>query len=110
MPSARAWSVSYTHLDVYKRQQEGHPIVFRLESSRASGQDVLLGEHLGMAFGDKRLFENLDLHLRSGDRVALIGPNGVGKTTLLRILAGQLRPTEGAFVLGAGVEVGYRCV
>lgn len=107
LKAARSWEKKLARVERVDRPQEGHPIVFRLESSRASGQDVLLGEHLGMAFGDKRLFENLDLHLRSGDRVALIGPNGVGKTTLLRILAGQLRPTEGAFVLGAGVEVGY---
>ena len=60
-----------------------------------------------MEFPGRKLFAGLDLHLRTGDRVALIGPNGVGKTTLLRILAGQLPPSGGTFLLGAGVSVGY---
>jgi ATP-binding cassette subfamily F protein 3 len=73
----------------------------------AGGDDVLTAESLSMAFDDKTLFEALDLRLFKGDRAALVGPNGVGKTTLLRIAAGRLSPASGSVILGAGVKAGY---
>ena len=58
-------------------------------------------------FEGRTLFEHFNLHLRAGDRVALIGANGVGKTTLLNMIAGQLPPDTGTVVFGANVDLGY---
>ena len=60
------------------------------------------------ASAERTLFEHFDLHLRAGDRVALIGPNGVGKSTLLRAdRQASRRPTTGAIRYGANVDIGY---
>jgi len=71
------------------------------------GQDVILLEGVGHAFDGRRLFEDVNLVLTHGERICLLGPNGVGKTTLLRIIAGELEPTEGRVRLGANVRLGY---
>ena len=73
----------------------------------ASGRDVLRLEELGMGFGDKLLFQDVNLTLRAGDRVALVGPNGSGKTTLARLVRGELAPLSGHVYLGTGVKLGY---
>ena len=66
-----------------------------------------MAKDLSKGFGGRRLFEHFDLHLRAGDRVAIIGPNGIGKTTLLRILVGELPPDTGTVLYGSNVDVGY---
>jgi ATPase subunit of ABC transporter with duplicated ATPase domains len=71
------------------------------------GQIVLALEDLGHAFGGPFLFRHTDLTLRHAERVALIGPNGTGKTTLLRIITGELEPAEGRVRLGSNVRLGY---
>jgi ATP-binding cassette subfamily F protein 3 len=60
-----------------------------------------------MAFAEHWLFSEVNLALTHGQRLALIGPNGEGKTTLLRLIAGELAPTTGQVRLGAGVKLGY---
>lgn len=60
-----------------------------------------------MAFGDRTLFSDVTATLNHGQRIALIGPNGEGKTTLLRIIAGELEPAGGQATLGKGVKLGY---
>ncbi|MCX7669385.1 MAG: ATP-binding cassette domain-containing protein [Anaerolineae bacterium] len=72
-----------------------------------SGQDVLYIRDLRMGFGPRVLFEDVNLHLRHGERAVLIGPNGVGKTTLLKCIAGELQPWSGEIRLGRGVRLGY---
>ena len=56
---------------------------------------MLTAENLGFRYSDREIFHGLDLTVHSGDAVAIIGPNGVGKTTLLRLLSGALKPAEG---------------
>ena len=80
---------------------------FSFEARRRTGDDVLLCKKLAKSFEGRRLFENFDLHLRAGDRVAIIGPNGVGKTTLLNIIAGKLPADAGTVNFGANVDMGY---
>ncbi len=70
-------------------------------------RQVLSLENLGMAFAERVLFGDVNLTLTHGQRVALIGPNGEGKTTLLRLIAGELTPTAGQARLGSGVKLGY---
>ncbi len=80
---------------------------FSFEARRRSGDDVLKVHSLSKSFEGRKLFENFELHLRAGDRVAIIGPNGVGKSTLLNIIARKLRPDDGQVEFGANVDLGY---
>ena len=79
----------------------------RFEPRRESGNDVLIVRRLRKAFGDKKLFCNVDIHLKKGERVFILGENGCGKTTLFRILNRQQYADEGEFVYGANVDLGY---
>lgn len=72
-----------------------------------SGNDVLKVEGLSKAFGSQTLFENAGFEIKRGEHVAIIGDNGTGKTTLLKILNGVLSPDSGSFCLGTNVEIGY---
>jgi ATP-binding cassette subfamily F protein 3 len=72
-----------------------------------SGNDVLMIEELSKAFGENQLFKNLSFLIRRGERVALIGENGKGKTTLFRIICGFIEGDEGHARLGRNVFVGY---
>ncbi|MBR0465045.1 MAG: ABC-F family ATP-binding cassette domain-containing protein [Clostridia bacterium] len=80
---------------------------FYFDAKRRTGDDVLMVNDLSKAFDGRTLFHNFNLHLRAGDRVAIIGPNGVGKTTLLRLLVGELHPDTGSVRYGANVDIGY---
>ncbi len=93
--------------EIKEKPMEEHNVFFRFEAGRSTGQDVLLAEDLSKGYDGRQLFSNVDLHLRAGDRVALLGPNGCGKTTLLRLLVGLETPDTGSFRFGAGVQVGY---
>jgi len=79
----------------------------RLKPKITSGHDVLTVEDLSMAFGEKHLFSNVSFDVKKGDRIALIGPNGIGKTTLLKILMGELTPITGRIREGVNVRLGY---
>ncbi|KOA18309.1 putative ABC transporter ATP-binding protein YheS [Clostridium homopropionicum DSM 5847] len=72
-----------------------------------SGNDVLHIEGLSKGFSDKTLFNNLDLDIKRGERVALIGENGRGKTTLFKILMGKVSPDKGVCALGKNAYIGY---
>ena len=80
---------------------------FSFEARRRTGEDVLKAKGLSKAFEGRMLFEDFGIHLRAGDRVALIGANGVGKTTLLNILARRLAPDGGTVEYGANVDLGF---
>jgi ATP-binding cassette, subfamily F, member 3 len=69
-------------------------------------KDVLITENLSVGY-DQPLLTDLNLHIRAGQRIALTGPNGTGKTTLLRTIAGKLKPLSGSLKLGATVKLGY---
>jgi ATP-binding cassette subfamily F protein 3 len=72
-----------------------------------SGNDVLITHSLAKSFGEKKLFENVDLHIRKGERVFILGGNGCGKTTLFKILMGRCPQDRGEYDYGANVQVGY---
>jgi ATP-binding cassette subfamily F protein 3 len=78
----------------------------RLTPRIKSGGDVLFAEDIAMSFGAP-LFTGVNLELRRGERIALIGPNGIGKTTLLKILINELSPTHGRIRHGVNVQTGY---
>ena len=72
-----------------------------------SGNDVLMCRELSKRFGEKLLFEHLNMHIRKGERVFILGENGCGKTTLFRILTGKAAQDEGEYEYGANVMPGY---
>ena len=73
----------------------------------ASGNDVASGEDLSMSFGERQLFKNVNFDIKKDERVCLIGPNGIGKTTLLKMLLEQADPDTGVIRLGQNVSIGY---
>ena len=94
-------------VELLDRPDEDETLVFRFRADVASGGDVLMAENLTKGFGSEPLFSDFNLHVRSGDRVAIIGPNGCGKSTLLKILCGRLAPDRGFVRRGVNVEIGY---
>ena len=80
---------------------------FSLEPSCVSGNDVLSVENLCKAFGSNTLFQNISFEIKRGEHVAVIGDNGTGKTTLLKILNEVISADSGMFKLGTKVKIGY---
>ena len=87
--------------------EEKGPAKIKFETSVKSGYDVLHAENLSKSFGDKHLFSNLSLDLKRGEKIALIGENGRGKTTFFNILMDKIKPDSGVKVLGTNVNIGY---
>ena len=79
----------------------------RLTPQIQSGNDVLSVEDLSMSFGNNKLFSNVSFEIKRGEKVAIIGPNGIGKSTLFKIILNELKPDFGKVVLGVNVNPGY---
>lgn len=82
-------------------------IRIRFAKAIRGGDDVLHLDKLGMAFGERHLYENFNLFVRRGERIGIVGPNGCGKTTLISTIAGKTTPTSGKVRLGAGIKMSY---
>ncbi|OPJ61717.1 ribosomal protection-like ABC-F family protein [Clostridium chromiireducens] len=92
-------------VDAPDKEKSASKIEF--EASVKSGYDVLHLEKLAKSYGDKKLFSNLSFDLKRGEKVALIGENGRGKTTLFNIIMDKVKSDFGVKVLGVNVNVGY---
>lgn len=79
----------------------------KLEPNVVSGNDVLTISGLSKSFDDITLFDNINIEIKRGERVALIGNNGTGKTTILKLINGIIEPDSGSIYLGAKVNIGY---
>ena len=82
-------------------------IRFQFEARRRTGEDVLMINEVSKSFGEKHLFSDFSLHVRAGDRIALIGPNGVGKSTLIKLITGDVPSDTGDIRYGSNVDIGY---
>jgi ATP-binding cassette subfamily F protein uup len=78
-----------------------------IEEAEQSGRKVIRAKNVSYRYGDEPLIENFSVKIMRGDRIGLIGNNGVGKTTLLRLLLGQLEPQGGTLKHGTNLEIGY---
>jgi len=88
------------------QKQTRRSLNINLQAAARSGEKVLEIEELSVAYGDRQILENISLELRRGDRIALLGKNGVGKTTLLKSIAGKI-PYRGKIKIGAKVKIAY---
>ncbi len=80
---------------------------FHFKACAGGANNVLVTENLGMRFGENELFRGVDIRIKKGEKVFLLGPNGCGKTTLLKILMGQLQKVCGEYRIGDNIFVGY---
>lgn len=117
----KRWGQAHNFITAASKQKEADRIKERLvvpeseletmrmhfEPRCESGNDVLICKNLAKSFDNKQLFKNVDIHIRKGERVFIIGGNGCGKTTLFRILMGKTPMNSGEYDYGANVEIGY---
>ena len=89
------------------RRERAGAMTGAVQEAERSGEKVVKAAGIGMEYGGRWLFRGLDATLWRGDKIALLGPNGCGKTTLLRVLLGEVAPKEGSVVHGTGLEVAY---
>lgn len=92
-------------LDKPKGDEKSASFSFRI--NRPSGNDVLKVDQLAFRYENEAVFSNVTMHVNRGERIALVGPNGVGKTTLLKAILGRLQPEAGSITIGTNVQIGY---
>ena len=78
-----------------------------IEEAEQSGRKVIHAKNVAYSYGDERVIQDFSIKIMRGERIGLIGNNGVGKTTLLRLLLGQLEPQEGTIKHGTNLKIGY---
>ena len=89
-----------------RRNVQGQ-VNFKLDSGEKSGKIIAELEHASFAYGDKVIMDKFSAILQRGDKIGLIGPNGIGKTTFLKLILGELQPTFGRIRIGSKQEVAY---
>ncbi len=90
-----------------EKPKDESAIRFRFDVRRRTGDDVLMIDELSKGFDGRTLFEHVKMHVRAGDRIAIIGDNGVGKSTLFKCITGEQKQDAGTIRFGAGVDLGY---
>ena len=94
-------------MDIVNTHKTQKNIKFSFPEVSRSGRHVLIIKSLAKSFGEKKLYEDIDLNVIRGERVGIIGPNGYGKTTLLRMIGGELEGDSGTISQGHNVEMSY---
>lgn len=100
-------SIDRLQATLEKPEDDPDTIKFQFKASQRGGNDVLEAEELALSFGDHRLFKNVNLDIKRGEKVFLIGPNGCGKTSLLKVLLHIYKQTFGDFRFGVNIDIGY---
>jgi ATP-binding cassette subfamily F protein uup len=90
-----------------ERQTDPGQVRMKLHQELRSGNLVAHAENVSFAYGDNTVIRDFSTTIMRGDKIGIIGPNGVGKTTLLRVLLGQLSPTQGSIRLGTNLQIVY---
>ncbi len=105
--AAESREKALARMELVDKPVDERAIRFSFEARRRTGEDVLRLRDLTKRFEQKTLFEDFNLHVRAGERIAIIGANGVGKSTLFRILTQQETADHGYVQLGSNVDIGY---
>ena len=87
-------------------KREGDARIY-IEEAEQSGRKVIRAKNVSYGYGEERLIGNFSIKITRGDRIGILGNNGVGKTTLLRLLLGQIQPQSGTIKHGTNLEIGY---
>lgn len=90
-----------------KRREQPVKASFNLNEAQRSGQLVIEAQNISHSYDDKCLISHFSIRIMRGDRIGLIGPNGVGKSTLLNLLLGKMNPQQGKIILGTKLEIAY---
>lgn len=93
-------------LDEKVAPEERTEIKVRIQAASKSGKNVILGKGLSVDFGDRNIFSDVDVEVHKGDKLGIFGPNGEGKSTLIKALVGKI-PCRGELWLAPGAKVGY---
>ncbi|MFT5397171.1 MAG: ATP-binding cassette subfamily F protein uup [Gammaproteobacteria bacterium] len=93
--------------EVAKRLKPQNKARITIEEAEQSGRKVIEAHKICHSYGDEPLIEKLSLKVMRGDRIGLVGNNGVGKSTLLKIMLGELKPTSGTIKIGTNLEIAY---
>lgn len=104
---AKNWEKRLDRLDLERPKLSDHSLKLRFEVHRRGGDEVLDLEDVTHGFEERLLFSGFTAFVRRGARIALVGPNGCGKTTLLRLIMQELAPCSGSVRLGRSVKIGY---
>lgn len=104
--TSRAKQIEKITLEEVKKSSRAFPFI-RFNAVKKLYRQAMTVKDLSKTYGDKCLFKNLDMLVESGERVAVIGPNGIGKSTLLRCLVGDLTPDTGEVKTSENAEIGY---
>ncbi|MFP5349683.1 MAG: ATP-binding cassette domain-containing protein, partial [Gammaproteobacteria bacterium] len=104
--TSRAKQIEKIKLEDVKPSSRVSPFI-RFDQDKKLYRQALEAEGLSKSYGDKNLFRGLDLRVEVGERVAVIGPNGIGKSTLLRLLVGDLAPDSGRVKMSESASIGY---
>ncbi|KEO82022.1 ribosomal protection-like ABC-F family protein [Tumebacillus flagellatus] len=87
--------------------QEAASLAFKFEESGRLGNRVFQLEEVAVRFGQRTLYEGVNVSVERGQRIALVGPNGIGKTTLLKVITGELAPADGVVKQSPSAQIGY---
>lgn len=93
--------------NIDKPEREPDELSFQFETKRECGIEAISAENLSLKYGDNLIFSEVNLLIQNRERVFLIGPNGCGKTSLFKVLAGKIPPSSGYRKLGASADLGY---
>ncbi len=107
MKRAKSWEKKLAKIEHVEKPSNEKIIKFRFDTDVRSGSDVLIMDGIRKSFGEKEIFSDISLHIRAGEKIALMGANGIGKTTLLKIITGSLMQDDGEILRGTGVKMGY---
>ncbi len=105
---ARSREKRLAHMELVKRPEQANTkMKISFDANYKSGTEVIVCENLSKSFGDRRLFRGVEFTIRKGERICIIGDNGVGKTTLLKILMEDMAADSGYLKIGYNVDFGY---
>ncbi len=101
---AKSMERALDKIEIIEVPQDAKQVRFRFPEPKRSGRMVLEAHDLGFAYGSKQIFKDVSFKIERGEKIAIVAPNGVGKTTLFNILCGKIKPTQGNFQLGSEVQ------